>query len=162
MTNQKNSNKTIINRCRAAVVGVGIIMCFLVFRLASLQLINPDENRNTAIKQYTNEITISAKRGTIYDRTMKKLAVSTTVQTVFISPTDIENDEQKELIANGLSEILGVEKSYILERAEKNSRYQIIKKYVEGDEEAAVRSFIEENELELQVCLEEDTKRYYP
>ena len=108
MTNQKNSNKTIINRCRAAVVGVGIIMCFLVFRLASLQLINPDENRNTAIKQYTNEITISAKRGTIYDRTMKKLAVSTTVQTVFISPTDIENDEQKELIANGLSEILGV------------------------------------------------------
>lgn len=162
MTNQKNSNKTIINRCRAAVVGVGIIMCFLVFRLASLQLINPDENRNTAIKQYTNEITISAKRGTIYDRTMKKLAVSTTVQTVFISPTDIENDEQKELIANGLSEILGVEKSYILERAEKNSRYQIIKKYVEGDEEAAVRSFIEENDLELQVCLEEDTKRYYP
>ena len=77
------------------------------------RLIHPDENRNNAILQYTNEVTINAKRGTIYDRTMQKLAVSTTVQTVFISPSDIKDDAQAELIINGLNEILGVEKDYI-------------------------------------------------
>ena len=119
----------------------------MVYRLAELQLIHPDENRNNAILQYTNEVTINAKRGTIYDRTMQKLAVSTTVQTVFISPSDIKDDAQEELIINGLNEILGVDKDYIRERAaKKSSRYQIIKKNVEGEEEEAVRRFIEENE----------------
>ena len=163
MTNTKTTNKHILNRSRAAVITVLLLLGFLVYRLADLQLIHPDENRNNAILQYTNEVTINAKRGTIYDRTMQKLAVSTTVQTVFISPSDIKDDAQAELIINGLNEILGVEKDYIRERAEKkNSRYQIIKKNVEGEEEAAVRRFIEENDLAMQVCLEESSKRYYP
>lgn len=93
----------------------------------------------------------------------RRLAVSTTVQTVFISPSDIKDDAQEELIINGLNEILGVDKDYIRERAaKKSSRYQIIKKNVEGEEEEAVRRFIEENELAMQVCLEESSKRYYP
>ena len=163
MTNTKTTNKHILNRSRAAGITVLLLLGFLVYRLADLQLIHPDENRNNAILQYTNEVTINAKRGTIYDRTMQKLAVSTTVQTVFISPSDIKDDAQAELIINGLNEILGVEKDYIRERAEKkNSRYQIIKKNVEGEEEAAVRRFIEENDLAMQVCLEESSKRYYP
>ena len=163
MTNTKTSNKRILNRSRAAIVAVLLLMGFMVYRLAELQLIHPDENRNNAILQYTNEVTINAKRGMIYDRTMQKLAVSTTVQTVFISPSDIKDDAQEELIINGLNEILGVDKDYIRERAaKKSSRYQIIKKNVEGEEEEAVRRFIEENELAMQVCLEESSKRYYP
>ena len=119
MTNTKTSNKRILNRSRAAIVAVLLLMGFMVYRLAELQLIHPDENRNNAILQYTNEVTINAKRGTIYDRTMQKLAVSTTVQTVFISPSDIKDDAQEELIINGLNEILGVDKDYIRERAAK-------------------------------------------
>ena len=127
MTNTKTSNKRILNRSRAAIVAVLLLMGFMVYRLAELQLIHPDENRNNAILQYTNEVTINAKRGTIYDRTMQKLAVSTTVQTVFISPSDIKDDAQEELIINGLNEILGVDKDYIRERAaKKSSRYQIM------------------------------------
>ena len=96
MTNTKTTNKHILNRSRAAVITVLLLLGFLVYRLADLQLIHPDENRNNAILQYTNEVTINAKRGTIYDRTMQKLAVSTTVQTVFISPSDIKDDAQAE------------------------------------------------------------------
>lgn len=92
MTNTKTTNKHILNRSRAAVITVLLLLGFLVYRLADLQLIHPDENRNNAILQYTNEVTINAKRGTIYDRTMQKLAVSTTVQTVFTSPSDIKDD----------------------------------------------------------------------
>ena len=56
MTNTKTSNKRILNRSRAAIVAVLLLMGFMVYRLAELQLIHPDENRNNAILQYTNEI----------------------------------------------------------------------------------------------------------
>lgn len=64
MTNTKTTNKHILNRSRAAVITVLLLLGFLVYRLADLQLIHPDENRNNAILQYTNEVTINAKRGT--------------------------------------------------------------------------------------------------
>ena len=54
MTNTKTSNKRILNRSRAAIVAVLLLMGFMVYRLAELQLIHPDENRNNAILQYTN------------------------------------------------------------------------------------------------------------
>ncbi|MBP5754827.1 MAG: stage V sporulation protein D, partial [Clostridia bacterium] len=128
-----------------------------------MQIVDSEKNKNAATDQYTTEITIQAKRGNIYDRNNKLLATSTTVQTVFISPQDIADDAQAQLIADGLSRILGVEKSEILEKAaRKYSKYQIIKKNLEEDVEMEVREFIAENKLSLQVCLEEGTKRVYP
>lgn len=140
-----------------------LCLCALVYRLADLQLIDAESNRNAALDQYTSELTIYAKRGNIYDRNMKIIATSSTVQTVFISPYDIVDDAQAELIASGLARILSADKANILERAgRKYSKYQIIKKNVEESEENAVREFIEKNNLYRQVCLEESTKRYYP
>ena len=44
---------------------------------------------------------------------MNKLASNYTVYRIFISPRDIENDEQAELISKGLSDILGVDRDRI-------------------------------------------------
>ncbi len=140
-----------------------LCLCYLIYRLAVLQIVDGEKNKNAATDQYTTEITIPAKRGNIYDRNNKLLATSTTVQTVFISPKDIVDDDQAKLIAEGLSRILGVDEAEILEKTErKYSKYQIIKKNLEEDVELQVREFIAEHKLTLQVCLEEGTKRVYP
>jgi len=74
-----------------------IFVLFLLFalvlcgRLFYLQVINYDEYQSNTVNQYTKETTIKAKRGTIYDRNMKVLAISTTVERVFISPNTIPN-----------------------------------------------------------------------
>lgn len=166
MKRQSNNNvtgKTIIARGRIALAFLLLCLCYLIYRLVLLQIVDAEDNRNAAIKQYTTEITLFAKRGDIYDRNLYTLATSSTVQTVFISPRDITSKEQEELIADGLSKILGVSKDFIYSKMEqKHSKYQIIKRNVEEEEEMRVRQFIQQNKLSLQVCLEESTKRKYP
>ena len=144
-------------------------------RLWYLQIVEADKYKTGAFEQYTTEIPISPKRGVIYDRNMTALAVSATVETVFISPYEIakqnENvdddkkvdiEAQKIKIADFLSETLEVDRQEILTRMTKtNSKYQIIKKKVERDTCDKIRVFINENDI-VGIHLEEDTKRYYP
>ena len=72
-----------------------VLFCFLAFalllcvRLFYLQIIQFDRYQTDTVNQYTKETVIKAKRGTIYDRNMKVLAISTTVERVFISPNTI-------------------------------------------------------------------------
>ena len=160
---QTTTSKSIIARSRVALALLIACLVGLIARLVNLQLKDSEDLKGRAVNQYTYEITLEADRGNIYDRNMKQLARSSTVQTIFISPRDIENDAQAELIATNLSEILGVDKEAIIEKTKKTkSAYQIIKKKVEEKEELAVRDFVERNNLHRQVCFEEGTKRYYP
>ncbi len=64
----------------------GLLLCT---RLFYLQIINFDRYQSDTVNQYTKETVIEAKRGTIYDRNMKVLAISTPVERVFISPNTI-------------------------------------------------------------------------
>ncbi len=145
-----------------------LVFCFLAGRLAYLQLINYEGYRNKLLNQYSSTMVLPASRGTIYDRNMKALAMSETVETVFISPLGIANGmkkgdtDYKTLIANGLSELLGVDRTLILARMEKtNSQYEVIKKNVEEETATKVREFIVEHDLSTMINLEEANKRYY-
>ncbi len=137
------------------------LLIALTFRLSSIQLTDSEKYRTGAFDQYTTEIDISPKRGTIYDRNMTALAVSATVETVYISPYEIE-DEQEAVIADYLSETLSVDRAEIVMRmGRKQSKYQIIKKKVDRTVTDEIRKFIEENDI-VGIHLEEDTKRVYP
>jgi len=76
---------------RCTIVLLVFILCgtLLASRLFYLQIISFDKYHSDTISQYTKETVILAKRGTIYDRNMKVLASSTTVERVFISPNTI-------------------------------------------------------------------------
>lgn len=71
---------------------------------------------------------ISAKRGAIYDTNMKKLVESSDVWTVIMSPSDIPDEAARATIADGLSELLGVDREKLYERTGKTySQYEVIK-----------------------------------
>lgn len=159
-----------------AVIAVFVVLALvLAARLWQLQMVEAEKYKKGAFEQYTTEISISPKRGIIYDRNMTPLAVSETVETVFISPYDIANQNEnksaekrvdiaavKLRIADFLSETLEVDREMILTRMEKtNSKYQIIKKKVERDVCDKIREFINENDI-VGIHMEEDIRRYYP
>lgn len=154
---------------RTLIVFVSIVLAFCVLagRLAYLQLINYEGMRDKLLDQYSSTMILPASRGTIYDRNMKALAMSETVETVFISPLGISKAKSdkvnyKTLIADGLSELLEVDRSLILARMEKTqSQYEVIKKNVDEDTANKVRKFIIENNLSTMVNLEESSRRYY-
>jgi len=161
---QVKPNKTILSRTLVLMAVCGILaFIVLAARLFKVQIIDHDHYEQLAVEQQTRETTITADRGTILDRNGKILAMSASVETVFISPYEITTyEEDADLIATRLSEILGVERDSIIEKmADSKSWYKTIKKKIEVEEANQVREFISEYELR-GVHLEPDTKRYYP
>ncbi len=159
--NNNSPVKPYFKRVTLVLSAMVILLIALAVRLFYLQIFKSDEYRSKAFDQYTTEISISPKRGTIYDRNMTPLAVSATVETVFISPYEIEDTDEAK-IADYLSEKLGVNRAEIVERmTRKQSKYQIIKKKVDTSITDEIREFIAEEEVK-GIHLEEDTKRFYP
>ena len=140
-----------------------VMVAILIARLAYLHLVNYEEYKKKASQQQFKVTSITPNRGTIYDSLGNELAKSATVWTVYIIPVNIDSDEEAQLIARGMSEILGTDYETIYQRAKKsNSYYQIVKKRIEDQEADAVRQFILDNDLNGSISMEEDTKRYYP
>lgn len=163
------TKRDVTRRCFSALMAVLLLFCALAGRLAYLQLFNYEDMRNEAMNQYYKYFTLPASRGKICDRNGRVIAMSETVETVFISPYAIKeaddkngNNNYRELIADGLSELLDVTRSDVLSAAEKTySKYVVIKKNVDEDTATTVRQFIIDNSLYSMVNLEEDSKRYY-
>lgn len=163
------------------VRGMTVMAVFLLLaaalgaRLWYLQMIEADKYKTGAYEQYTTEISISPKRGTIFDRNMTPLAVSDTVETVFISPYEIamqnENKapdkmvdiaEQKNKIADFLSETLEVDRAQIIERMDApNPNIKSSKR--KWNAKLVIRSaFLSTKTRSVGIHLEEDVKRSYP
>lgn len=172
--------------------GIFGVLTFVVLfgKLWQLQVVQHEELQSQAITQQTREISSSANRGTIYDANGDVLAISAAVQNVVLSPRDVaetvkvaEKDEfgnprsesvmeaeretklqdTYDLIADKMSEILGIDRSDVVKRLKKTeSAYEILAKKVEDDVADQVRAFIDENDLEGCLYLTADSKRYYP
>ena len=159
-------------RCLIAVLLV-ILVGFggVSVRLGKLQLVEGEELQKQAINQQMRDTTINATRGTIYDSNMEVMAQSATVWNVFISPISLvvkgneaSTEKKRALVADGLSEILGVDRDEIYQKTLKSKSYQVyIKKKVEMDVRTKILEFKKNNSsVAAAIGLEEDTKRYYP
>lgn len=144
----------------AALVFLGFSM--LILRLISLQFFQGEFLSKMASDQQMSDTKISAQRGTIYDANMKPLAQSATVWTVVLEPAYIADDETREIICNGLNEILGIEKEKLMQLAKKKSCYTVVKKKVESDIKDKIIEFKTKNKIASGLRLIEDYKRYYP
>lgn len=110
MKKRVKSNTNLQNKKRMLV----FLLCFflatiaLVVRLGFIQIIDGEEYKKQAMENWSRDITISAKRGTIYDAKGKKLAVSVNSSTVTCFPADVkkgvqpveDNTESEELSDN--------------------------------------------------------------
>lgn len=145
-----------------AVFGIGAFLLLLA-RLYKLQIIDHEKYESMAIQQQLRSVPSSASRGVIYDTNMNTLAVSASVDNVYLSPQEIEMyGEDRALIAQGLSEILGLRYDDIYEKTgQKGSWYVTVARKLEKDKADQIRAF--KNQYGLRgVRLETDTKRYYP
>ena len=135
---------------------------FLAVRLYSIQITQGRFYQAKAIAQQLRPTTIPASRGVIYDRNMKRLAASSTVWTVVLSPAELESDAQLHRIAGILSSILNVSQESILEKGNRKlSYYEMIKQQVEKTQADAVTDAMRQENIRC-VYLVEDSRRYYP
>ena len=142
--NQK-PNKIILSRTLFLLVVCGIV-AFIVLagRLYKVQIADHEYYEQLAVEQQTRETTVTASRGTISDRNGNILAMSATAETIYISPYEMQlYEEDVNLIASKLSEILGIDANDIIEKAKDTSSwYKTIAKKVELEDVYKRQSYI--------------------
>ena len=161
----KQRNQTSVTnkmKLRAIFLCFCVAVCFFIVRanMFRIQILNYEENKAEATAIQLREMELSPNRGTIYDANGKILAQSATVWTISVSPKE-SKEEQHQLIASGLSEILEVDYSSIIEKLGKNNYYQLIKQKVDKPVADKVQQFCSENNIS-GVNIAADYKRYYP
>ena len=144
------------------LIGTIIMSVILILHTAYIQFAQAEELQQKANSQQSSKRTISASRGTIYDRTGEKiLAKSSTVETVTVNPVNISL-ENKEKVAKVLSDIFELDYDKILKRVKKNSSIETIIKRVDKEKTDILREWMKENNIYNGINIDEDTKRYYP
>ena len=156
--NVRRANRIIQTRSFVLMILMAVVMFVLLFfRLFDLQITRHEELQGKAVNQQTRRTVVTANRGTIYDAGGNILAISSSAETIILSPLEIDNavnDTEdpvswtKESLAAGLAEILGKDASAIRKRMDNvKSQYEVIQLRADEDTAAKVRSYVDENKI---------------
>ena len=98
------ASQTVLKRILVVMLICGILFFVpLIVQLYKVQIVNHGKYEAMAIDQQTLEYSLTASRGTIYDRNKKILAYSASAEKIFLSPLEIaEHDQDIDLIATKL------------------------------------------------------------
>lgn len=141
------------------LVAVLILACcvffMLIFRTGYLQIVKGDWLTAKALDQQTRDIPIEPKRGTIYDKNMKELAVSVTKYTIWAKPVEVKD---KEKAAKEISNLIEEEYEDILKLLKKKNMALVkVKRWIDDETAEKIR------EAKLPgIWVAEDNQRYYP
>lgn len=145
-----------------AVLGV-VAFVPVVFQLYGLMVVSYDRYSALALRNQTRSTTVTADRGTIYDRNMNILAASQSVENVYLDPHELKQaQEDVEAVSNTLGAILELDPQWIQEKAKDTKlRYQQIAARISEETAARIRTYINEEEIS-GVHLEPNSQRVYP
>ena len=126
----------------------GIIFTLLSIRLGWIMLVDGEEYSDKAIEQQTKDTPITAKRGQIYDRNKKELAVNAPTYTVWVRPAEVrDKDGDTTEMSVILAEVTGADENEILKSLVKKSALVRIAKNLDTNQAEELRRHMKEGEL---------------
>lgn len=133
---------------------VSVIMIGLGCRLMYLQFYRSGWLTENAIDQRIRDIPVEAKRGIIYDRKGRELAVSMSTDSVYAIPAEISNADET---AAKLAAILALDQDKLAAKLKKRQAFTWIKRKIEDETAREVKK------LNLPgIGLTQEGRRYYP
>ena len=134
-----------------------------VIQMYRLMVVDHEYYTNLALRNQTRVTTVTANRGTIFDRNMNILACARSVETVYLDPHELRQSKADiSAISEELGEILNLSEEWISQQAaDTTMRYKQIAAAVEPEVGAQIREFINQNNIS-GIHLEPSSKRYYP
>jgi len=132
-------------------------------QLYSLMIGQYDYYSQLALRNQTRTTSVTAERGTIYDRNMNTLAVSVGVENVYLDPHELKQSKADVgAISRFLGELLDKDPAWIEEQAQDiTMRYKQIGARVSEETAGQIRAYINENQIS-GIHLEPNSQRYYP
>lgn len=149
------------------------LFLLLSLRILLIQTVNFDEYEQKVIDQITQETTVSANRGNIYDTNGIVIATNITTYRLFLDPaaiqrlSDEDGKDYADIIARGVVAIdtLGLTYEDVMKQASYvKYRDRTLARHISEEQADAVREFLEISGLDDKALLhlQATGKRYYP
>jgi cell division protein FtsI (penicillin-binding protein 3) len=136
-------------------IGVCLLWGLILVRAAYLQFLPHEKLNALQTRQFETVVTLPARRGSIYDRNGKELAMSSPAYSLYADPKMIED---KKAVAKRLAQITGMNAKEIFQKIKDKS-----KRFVWIDRLLSASSAEEVREMKVKgLGLVEDWKRVYP
>jgi len=137
------------------VVFIFLFLLFFLFaHLAAIQIVGFPFYSSVAKDQHTVSVPLEARRGTIFDREMRALAVNLTVESVYANPREVVD---RRGTARALASVLGLKEKYLIKRLGEDRGFVWIKRKVTTRQADLIRR------MKLKgVSLIKESKRFYP
>jgi len=141
-------------RIRIFAVALGVFFVVLFLRAVQLQVLESGKLKNIAEQQQTRTVSLQSKRGDIYDRNLKELAVSLEVDSVYAHPSRVGSVREA---ARALAPILSIDRRDMEKRLASGAGFVWLRRQVDLSPEqrqtlASVKG----------VGIIKESKRYYP
>lgn len=148
-------------RRRVAQVFLLTAAAFLIlfFRIAYLQFIRGDELRNAALENRLRSVPIQPKRGVIYDRNGKELALSISAPSVGAFPMEIRESGYEQKIATLLAEILELPADEVLKKITAPQAYNYVQRKISIEKAQKIRSL---GDQLPGIQIVDESHRFYP
>lgn len=129
----------------------------LLVRLAYLQFFMGSELQAKAEQSRTRNVQVEAKRGTIFDRNGKKMAVSISADSVYVLPEAVKLSGQAPQIAQQLAPVLGIPQDQLLKKITSDHSFQWLKRKLDFAKAEQVKK------MDLPgIKLIAESQRFYP
>jgi len=139
---------------------------YLLCTLYKLQVIEFDQHTQAATESHYKKIVEIPKRGAIYDRNGRELALSSVVETIGITPSDVKSRKyptmSEETIANAIAQTLKLDPADVLDKIkQKDKTWILLKKRVGKEDADLLKAYRSANEIG-GISFDQEDKRYYP
>ena len=151
-------------RIRLGALILGTMAFFpIAARLLQLTVVDYGYYTAKALNNQTRSTAVLTERGMIYDRNMNVLAVSRSVEHVYLDPQELKQARvDLEKLSRFLGELLGKEPQWILEQAkDTRRRYKQVASGISTETADEIRGYILEKNIS-GVHLEPSVRRSYP
>ena len=135
-----------------------VLFALVVARLLWLQVIDAPNLSAKAQSLHTTNVTLTAKRGTIYDRNGNVLATSIECRTIYCNPKEVTN---KSTCAQELASLLGGSADDYLQTLSQDTTFAYIQRRVDTEVADDLLSTLSEDGITGVYALT-DVKRVYP
>ena len=145
-----------------ALLGV-VAFVPVALRLHRLMVVDYEYYSGLALRNQTRSTTVTAHRGTVYDRNMNILACSETVENVYLDPHELkQSGADIPSLSQTLGQLLELDPQWIQEQAKDTTkRYKQVAAAVPQETAATIREYINTDRIS-GIHLEPNSKRSYP
>jgi cell division protein FtsI (penicillin-binding protein 3) len=134
-------------------VGFAYSIGFLIF----IQIFRSDFLSNLALRQHEHSIVLEPRRGTIYDRNMRALAINLPVYSVYANARAMRREHDVDEVVEKLSGILKADPKLIRDKLDKDKYFVWMARKVPQE------VYLQIKDLKLQgIGFIKESKRFYP